>query len=89
MPTFVRFVRWVGPRKGWFLVAHGCAFVVLMLVALQAWIGDLWFSLILAATSFPVGLLFGWFMWELFIWPTLAFYPRNPERPSETYSDKA
>lgn len=26
MPTFVRFVLWVGRRKSWFLIAHGLVF---------------------------------------------------------------
>ena len=91
MPSFIRFVLWVGPRKRGFLIAHGCAFAAVMLVALANLLGfvnhPIWFWLFVTGVSFGSGVLMGWFMWQLFIWPTLAFYPRNTEAPHQKYVD--
>jgi hypothetical protein len=91
VPSFIRFVLWVGPRKRGFLIAHGCAFAVVMLLVLVSLFGlvnqSAWFWLFAAAISFGGGVLMGWFMWQLFIWPTLAFYPRNTEAPHQKYVD--
>ena len=86
LPKFVRFVLWCGPRKSWFIAASA---VLCALVVVATFVGiapsfasdTLMFLSLVAGASALGGMLFGWFMWELFIWPTLAAYPGSPELP--------
>ena len=91
MPQFIRFALWVGPRKRAFLIAFGCGFALLMLLVMATLLGvatySMGFWISVAVVSFACGIFAGWFMWQLFIWPTLAFYPRNTEAPHQTHGD--
>ena len=82
-PVFVRLALWLGPRKPAFLLATGLVFACVV-------VGITYFStadhptiplLLLFPLMLFAGMAFGWFMWELFIWPTLAAYPGSPELP--------
>ena len=85
-PKFVRFVVWVGSRKRWYLAAYALAAAFIGIVAF-ALSGDAFpnktpgFLVFLGLVSAAGGIAFGWFMWELFIWPTLAAYPGSTEWP--------
>jgi hypothetical protein len=91
VPSFIRFVLWVGLRKRRFLAAFGLAFMVLIVSVPIHLLGysnePFWFWLFVAALSFGGGVLAGWFFWQLLIWPTLAFYPRNTEAPHDRNAD--
>ena len=85
-PKFVRFVLWVGSRKSWYLAAHALA-VAFIGIGAFALSGDtfanetLGFFVLVGLVSAVGGIAFGWFMWELFVWPTLAAYPGSTELP--------
>lgn len=80
----LRRIMWFGRNKGAWMFLHGMFFGLLLAVVFdyQAdWQMPLLGDAIFFTMGYLVGLLYGWQMWHLFVWPIYAAYPGTTMSP--------